>query len=252
MPRPKKHKKLGHMPRKCSFGPKDNLSDTAYVLSLEQFETIRLIDQLKYQQSEAAETMNVARTTVQKLYKEARNIIANALVEGAYIYIKGEPTMKESCCQKEKHHATKLLIPVNKNVVAIDHQTAERFALYTLENNTVVRKDTIIPDEQGCCRKFIQSLGVEHLITGSMKSHHFKRYQETQIAVYYGRDLSLEDALKSFLEGTLKSIEPYLSLDDDAACCHDHDHDHEEGCCGEEHHEESHEEGCCGKHHHSH
>ncbi len=247
MSRPRKLKKLGCLPKKCLFGPKDNLSETSYVLTLEQYETIRLIDQMKYQQVDAAKTMGVARTTVQKLYKEARTIIANALIEGAYIHIKGESTMKENCCQDHEHQATKLLIAAEKDQVAIDYQHAERFELFTLENNAISRQDTILPDAQGGCRRFILSLGVEHLVTGSMHQHHFERYQDSHIKVYYGRNLSVKDALGQFLNGQLPSIKDHLT---DSV---DHTHDNE-GCCGGKHHQHSHDhdkEGCCGgKHHH--
>ncbi len=246
MSRPRKFKHLGCLPKKCLFGPKDNLSETSYVLTLEQFETIRLIDQMKYQQIDAAQAMGVARTTVQKLYKEARTIIANALVEGAYIHIKGENTMKENCCQDHAHQATKLLIAADKDQVAIDYRHAERFELFTLEDNAVSRQDTILPDAQGGCRRFILSLGVEHLVTGSMNQHHFERYQDSHVKVYYGRNLSVKDALNQFLNNQLFSIEDHLTDGEQ------HTHG-EEGCCGkkEDQHEHKHNnDGCCGKHHH--
>lgn len=59
------------------------------VMSVEAYETIRLIDLEGLTQEACAERMQVARATVQKLYVEARHIIAQSLVFGHLIQIEG-------------------------------------------------------------------------------------------------------------------------------------------------------------------
>jgi len=79
------------MPEFQKYGPLDRNSDKSetIVLNLDEYETIRLLDQEGLDQEEAAKLMNVARTTVQRIYDEARKKIANALVSGQNLVIEG-------------------------------------------------------------------------------------------------------------------------------------------------------------------
>lgn len=89
MPRPRKGKNVCCVPRINHFGP---LNENAYeevVMTVEEFETIRLIDYENMIQEECAQQMNVARTTVQALYEAARKKISIALVEGKRLIISG-------------------------------------------------------------------------------------------------------------------------------------------------------------------
>lgn len=58
-------------------------------MSVEQFEALRLMDREGLTQDQCAAQMGVARTTVQRIYAEARSIVAEALVEGLPLQIEG-------------------------------------------------------------------------------------------------------------------------------------------------------------------
>jgi predicted DNA-binding protein (UPF0251 family) len=58
-------------------------------MSVEEYETIRLIDLEGMMQETCAERMNVARTTVQRSYTNARRKIAEFLVNGNNLMIEG-------------------------------------------------------------------------------------------------------------------------------------------------------------------
>ncbi len=58
-------------------------------MSVDEYETIRLIDLEGYNQEECAKQMNVARTTVQGIYARARVKIAKSLVNGKALVING-------------------------------------------------------------------------------------------------------------------------------------------------------------------
>lgn len=89
MARPIKSRTICSKPKINIFGPR-NLSEEIYVdMSLEEFEAIRLIDYNNLTQEECASFMGVARTTVQKIYNDARGKIADALVNGRTLKIEG-------------------------------------------------------------------------------------------------------------------------------------------------------------------
>ncbi len=89
MPRPRKWRTVCCLPETIEFGPSNQLINDSVILSVDQYETIRLIDLENLTQEECAEQMNVARTTVQGIYDEARKIIADAIVNGKTMKIEG-------------------------------------------------------------------------------------------------------------------------------------------------------------------
>lgn len=91
MARPMKERKVCCMPETNLFGPlnrRHSLGDEI-VMTVEEYETIRLIDQEGLMQEECADRMDVARTTVQRIYISARKKIADAIVEGMTLKIEG-------------------------------------------------------------------------------------------------------------------------------------------------------------------
>ncbi|KNZ40696.1 DUF134 domain-containing protein [Acetobacterium bakii] len=91
MPRPVKRKKVCCLPETNLFGPLNakNMDADIIMMSVEEYETIRLIDLEGMLQEECAESMKVARTTVQRIYNDARKKLANALVNGIILKIEG-------------------------------------------------------------------------------------------------------------------------------------------------------------------
>ncbi len=91
MPRPAKPRNICELPKYSVYGPKGERMNklNRIELTIDEFETIRLIDYLSFNQEEAAKQMNVARTTVQRIYNIARQKISQSLIEGSVLIIEG-------------------------------------------------------------------------------------------------------------------------------------------------------------------
>lgn len=105
MPRPMKCRKVCCLPKNNGFVPvlgKDDTTETV-IITVDEYETVRLIDNENMTQEECGEYMRVARTTVQQIYNSARKKIAHALVNGLAVKIEGGDY--HICDGKEKHCA---------------------------------------------------------------------------------------------------------------------------------------------------
>lgn len=91
MARPKKWRNVCCLPESRRFGPLDaplNMKDRV-TMTVDQYETIRLIDLEGFTQEECAIQMNIGRTTVQGIYFEARRKLAESLVDSRVLLIEG-------------------------------------------------------------------------------------------------------------------------------------------------------------------
>ena len=90
MPRPVKCRKVCHFPDVLEFFPvDDNKKTPPIILTIDEYETIRLLDKEGYSQEQCAVSMQIARTTVQRIYEIARKKIADALIDGHPLRIEG-------------------------------------------------------------------------------------------------------------------------------------------------------------------
>ena len=86
-----KWRKVCCLPESSKFGPLDLPADAENYLKMtvDEYEAIRLIDLEGFTQEECARQMNIARSTVQGIYVEARKKLAEALVNGKVLLIEG-------------------------------------------------------------------------------------------------------------------------------------------------------------------
>lgn len=112
MPRPRKQKRICALPENNTFGPVGAVlgNTSAIEMSIEEYETIRLIDHENMNQEQCAEVMNVARSTIQRLYTDARKKIADSIISGKVLLIEGgdyqlceQPTGQTICVGCRQH-----------------------------------------------------------------------------------------------------------------------------------------------------
>lgn len=91
MPRPRKCRKVCCLPESNRFGPLGSPADSENYINMmvDEYESIRLIDLEGLTQEECANQMNIARTTVQGIYNDARKKLAESLVNGKVLIIQG-------------------------------------------------------------------------------------------------------------------------------------------------------------------
>lgn len=91
MARPKKKRTVCFIPTVKEYGPLNQEIETldSVAMSIEEFESIRLMDYENLGQEMSSEVMAVARSTFQRIYNDARKKIAYSLVHGHVIRIEG-------------------------------------------------------------------------------------------------------------------------------------------------------------------
>ena len=91
MARPMKRRRVCSLPDINRFGPLDAPATPGdqVEMTVDEYEAIRLIDLEGFTQEECAQQMNIARSTAQGIYVEARRKLADALVNGKLLLIKG-------------------------------------------------------------------------------------------------------------------------------------------------------------------
>lgn len=106
MARPKMCKRIFREPKIRCFKPDvevDHHKSESIEITMDEFESIRLKDYLKIKQQKAAEIMEISQPTLHRILISAREKVANALVEGKILNIKGGDYMtaeKRYKCRK--------------------------------------------------------------------------------------------------------------------------------------------------------
>ena len=90
MPRPCKCRRVCALPEQMRFRPSSDCSGKSVVhMTVDEFETIRLIDLEGLSQAQCGERMGISRATVQSIYGGARVRLAQFLVQGRELVIRG-------------------------------------------------------------------------------------------------------------------------------------------------------------------
>ena len=91
MPRPRICRRVRFKPNVTYFKPAGvritDLDET--ILTIDEYETVRLIDLENVEQNKAAEQMKISQPTLSRLLKSGRKKIAEAIIKGKAIRIQG-------------------------------------------------------------------------------------------------------------------------------------------------------------------
>lgn len=243
MPRPFRCRKIGRLPEFRSFSP-DDVSDVESVLmSVDEFESLRLMDVEGLTQEECAARMNIARTTVTSIYESARKKVADVLVNGKRLLISGghcefEPVEIKQTVMEKRRETMRIAVTYDNGEIFQHFGHTEQFKLYDVENGKIVGEQIIDASDSGHCALagFLQAAKVDALICGGIGMGAQMALAEAGIKLYAGVQGPADVAANA-----LAAEE--LVYDPNARCDH-HDHHHGEEC--------GHHEGGCGHHHEHH
>ncbi len=261
MARPTKCRRICRVPDNLEFAPLGTEKNgDPILLTLDEFEALRLIDKEGRSQEKCSAQMCISRTTVQKIYDTARKKLADALVDGRALMIEGgEYSLcggnSENCKQRERCPKQKIKesyhILKGDNImrIAVTYENGEifqhfghteQFKVYDIQDGRITDSRIVDTNGQGhgALADVLSSLGADVLICGGIGGGAQMALGSLGIRLYGGVHGSADQAVESFIKNELE-YNPNVK-------CDHHDHEHGEGhtCkshgCGK---------GSCGGHH---
>jgi predicted DNA-binding protein (UPF0251 family)/predicted Fe-Mo cluster-binding NifX family protein len=236
----------------CSrFGPENRLYDDIVNMTVDEYETIRLIDSIGLTQEQCANHMEVARTTVQAIYANARKKLAACIVDGKTLVIEGGEyrinECRKECCGRNRGHGrctrqdtqeqernmkTMRIAATYENGDVFQHfGHTEQFKVYDVEDGQVTAETIIDTNGNGHCAlaDVLKKHNVDMLLCGGIGHGAQQALAEAGITFYGGVSGSADKAVADFLAKS-------LVYDSDVHCEH-HDEPHEGSCgdCGHSH-----------------
>lgn len=241
-------------PNTTVFIPKDSDNGEMMTITVDEYESIRLIDLEGFSQEECANRLGVARTTAQLIYNNAREKMAKALVYGTglqieggnYILCDGSPHCKK--CHLNNVSTKERILPEKENKimrVAVTYDNGEvfqhfgrteYFKVYEVEDKRIVSSQVISSEGSGhgALAGILANNQIDVLICGGIGGGAQMALSEAGIELCAGASGDVDKAVSAYLEGTL--------VNNGSNCDHHH---YEEGhACGDH--------GCgdhgCGNH----
>ena len=248
MPRPVKCRKVCHFPNVLEFLPADGTEKhTPIVLTVDEYETIRLLDKKGYSQEQCAASMQVARTTVQRIYEIARKKIADALIDGHPLRIEGGDFricdgQSSNCslggCYKQEIYQ-KYAVKKGEGImrIAVTYEDGqifqhfghtETFKIYDVEEGKVVHSEVVDTNGSGhgALAGVLNALNADVLLCGGIGGSAQTALAAAGIKLFGGVSGDADKAVEAFINDTL-DYNPDVK-------CSQHEHSRGEGhTCGE-------------------
>lgn len=213
MSRPPIKKRVCEAPVGLKFGLKGVGPKPIKEMSIEQLEVIRLIDYMSLTQEEAAKNMGIARTSVQKLYHEARVKIAKSIFEENDIVVRGGKYAVHQCdyCtpKEGENLVKKVAIITDNDQVSMHFGRSNTYHVITITKGEVTHTEAIALKDSQCSNpEALLKLKLDAIIVGGMGEKPFERFKDHAIKVYHGEG-EIEDVIERFINDALDLIEPH-------------------------------------------
>ena len=247
MPRPKKCRRVCDYPQTLTFLPEDHKNrEQVVILTVDEYETIHLIDKEGLSQEQCCDFMQVARTTVQQIYASARKKLADVLVDGLPLRIEGGDYQlcsgdSQGCgctnCYKQKfnqqhakpkgEHIMRIAVTYENGEIFQHFGHTEQFKVYDVENGKIVSSEVVDTNGSGhgALAGVLSALHVDALICGGIGGGAQAALAAAGIQLYGGVSGDADQAAEALAAGT-------LAYNPNVMCSHHGEH-HHEGNCGD-------------------
>ena len=251
MSRPKKCRRVCHFPQALEFAPgRAGAGGEAVVLTVDEYETIRLIDREGCSQEQCGARMGIARTTVQQIYADARKKLADFLVDGLPLQIAGGDYRlcgggEQACagCFKQRYHrqyaeskgeyVMRISVTYESGEIFQHFGHTKQFKVYDAENGAVTSAQIVDAGSagHGALAGVLTALSADAVICGGIGAGAQAALAAAGIRLYGGVSGGADEAVEALLAGKLE-------FDPEVRCDHHESHPHSGECgehgCGEE------------------
>lgn len=224
MPRKVKCRKVCHYPQTLEFLPQNNNAEQEpIVLTVDEYETIRLIDRRGMSQEQCAAFMQIARTTVQRIYETARKKLADFVVEGRPLRIEGGDfrlcngsstgcgcvdCFKQKLYEKYKEKGEDIMriaVTYENGEIFQHFGHTEEFKVYDVQDGKVVASEVVDTNGQGhgALAGVLTALKADVLICGGIGGGAQMALAAAGIKLYGGVSGSADAAVEALLAGNL-------------------------------------------------
>ncbi len=225
MARPVKCRRVCQFPQTREFIPAQNAQGKQpVIMTVDEYEAIRLIDREGLSQEQCSERMQIARTTAQKIYENARKKLADALVDGLPLKIEGGEyrlcageCQLRSCggCHKQRLHQfsqkpkekneLRIAVPCENGQIFQHFGHAEQLKVFRVENAAVVSSELIHTDAGGhaALAELLCALRIDALICDRIGGGAQNALACAGIRLYAGVSGDVDAAVAALLENKL-------------------------------------------------
>jgi len=247
MPRPRKNRMICHYPQSLSFFPEEGADGKApVILSVDEYETLRLIDNEGFSQEECGQQMGVARTTVQLIYTSARKKLAEMLVEGKPLRIEGGDYRLcdggEDCgqkhCYKQYYHQQyekpkgdmimRIAVTYENGNIFQHFGHTQQFKVYDVQDGKILASEIVDTNGSGhgALAGVLSALRADVLICGGIGGGAQMALAAAGIRLFGGVSGDADAAVEALISGN-------LAYNPNVQCNHHGEHHHGEGhTCG--------------------
>lgn len=248
MPRPQKCRRICNVPQTDSFRPEKHRGEIPIIMTVDEYEVIRLVDLEEKTHEQCALQMDISRSTVQEIYENARRKLAACIVYGRKLVIAGgnyrvcdgreNCRCELKCRQADNNKRTelkngnrggftmKIAVPYENGQIFQHFGHTERFKFYETDNTEIVNSEIIetAGSGHGALAGFLMKHGADTLICGGIGGGAQTALAEAGIRLYGGVSGDADTAVTELLSGK-------LNYNPDVQCSH-HEHHGENNSCG--------------------
>lgn len=246
MPRPQRCRKVCQEPEYVGFSPEGISCGENVLLTVDEYEVVRLVDLQQLTHSQAAKQMEISRTTVTEIYNSARMKIADCIVNGKRLIVSGgnykicsgdtpvceghcfRPMTNNIAAAEKGSDIMRIAVTYENGQIFQHFGHTEQFKIYDVQDGKITSEELVptLGSGHGALAGFLKMNSVDALICGGIGGGAQTALAQAGIRLYGGVNGSADDAVNALINGT-------LGFDPNVKCSHhEHEHGSEGHSCG--------------------